>query len=97
MGKTQFIGPHLEPLFVQFLAVDLDLCLLDFRCTEGVEVFRHLFSGSFNAICIIAVEAGVGLILSSATLTTHRIDRVELYKHGAVLNFDVDLPPVSQL
>jgi hypothetical protein len=52
--------------FVQLLAVDLDFCLLDFRCAKGVEVFRQLFGGSLNAICTVAVEAGVGLIFSSA-------------------------------
>ena len=94
-GKTQFVWPHLEPLFVQLLAVDLDLGLLYFRCAKGVEVFRHLFGGSFNASCIIAVEAGVGLIFASAATTTaNGVDSVELYKLGVVANFDIDLSSI---
>src|SRR3954447_17876410 len=79
-GKTQFIRSHFEPLFVQLFAVDRDLGLLDFRCAKGVEVFCHLFGGSFNAVCIAAVKAGVGLIFSSAATTANGVDGVELYE-----------------
>ena len=96
-GKTQFVGSHLEPLFVQLFAVDLDLCLLDFRCAKGVEVFRHLFGGTFNAICIIAVDAGIGLIFSSAATTANGVDSVELYELRVVPNFDIDLSSIRQL
>src|SRR6266498_3810254 len=98
-GKTQFIGSHLESLFVHLLAIDLDLCFLDLCLAKCIEVFRHLFGGTFNAICIVAVKTGIGLIFSSAATTTaaNRVDGVEIYKHRAVLDLDVNFSSVRQL
>src|SRR6266498_108049 len=96
-GKTQFVGPHLEPLFVQLLAVDLDRCFLDLRLAKGVEVFLQFLGSFFDAGCEVPVMEYVAFNRSLTALTAHRVDGVELYKHGAVLDLDVDLSSVRQV
>jgi len=90
-SKTQFVGSHFEAFSVQALAVDLDCRFLNLRFAKGIEVLFKFLGSFFNTGGKAATLEGVALAQSFATFTTRRIDGVELYESGAILNFDVEL------
>jgi len=93
-SKTQLIRSHLEAFCVQTLAIDLGRCLIDLCLSISIEVLFQLLRSFFDTASKLSIMKRFALNCSSATYTTHSVDSVELYKHGTIPDFDMNLSSI---
>jgi hypothetical protein len=94
-SKSQFVWSHLEAFRVQALAIDPNRCFVDLCLAISMEVLFQLPGSIFYTGSKVSITERFTFNPSPPTPATHCVDGVELYKHRAIPDFDMEVSSIG--